>query len=273
MPTPIGHLRDITLRALDVLGAADLVACEDTRTTGRLLKAHGLDAPMTPYHEHNADRARPGIMTRLGDGAVVALASDAGTPLVSDPGYKLVRACIDAGVPVVPLPGASSVLPAVAASGLPTDRFLSAGFPPARTKARADWLAGLAGIEATLVIMEAPHRLPESLNDMARILGDRPAAVARELSKRHETIVRDSLPALAESYAASGPPKGEVVVVVGPPDAAPAADDATVDRMLAEALAEGSGVKGAAARVAAATGRPRKALYDRALGLGSGGAG
>ncbi|MGH6952960.1 MAG: 16S rRNA (cytidine(1402)-2'-O)-methyltransferase, partial [Alphaproteobacteria bacterium] len=184
--TPIGNLADITLRAIDTLGAADLIACEDTRVTGKLLKAHGVETPMTPYHEHNAERARPAILERLMEGRHVALVSDAGTPLVSDPGYKLVRAAIEAGVEVTTVPGPSAVIAALVVSGLPTDRFLFAGFVPSREGARRRALAALAAVPATLVFFESGRRLARSLADMAEALGDRPAAIARELTKLHE---------------------------------------------------------------------------------------
>lgn len=265
--TPIGNLRDITLRALDVLRAADLIACEDTRVTARLLAAHGLRTPTTAYHDHNAARVRPGLLRRLAAGETVALVSDAGTPLVSDPGYRLVREAIDAGIPVTAIPGASALLGALAVAGLPTDRFLFAGFLPTRDAARRKALEELAGVRATLVFFESPQRLARSLQAMADVLGPRDATVARELTKRFEETRRGALEELARHYAEAGPPKGEVVVVVGPPGAeTPAHDDAEVDAMLRAALATGS-VKDAAAAVAARTGRPRKALYRRALAL------
>ena len=265
--TPIGNLRDITLRALDVLRAADLIACEDTRVTARLLAAHGIATPKTAYHDHNAARVRPGLLRRLAAGETVALVSDAGTPLVSDPGYRLVRAAIDAGVPVTAIPGPSALLGALAVAGLPTDRFLFAGFPPSRDAARRKALQDLATVPATLVFFESPQRLAKSLSAMAATLGPRDSAVARELTKRFEETRRGPLDALARHYAEAGPPKGEVVVVVGPPAQPPAAhDDAAVEAMLRDALATGS-VRDAAAAVAARTGRPRNALYRQALAL------
>lgn len=263
--TPIGNLRDVTLRALDVLAAADLVLCEDTRVTGRLLQAYGIEAELQPYHEHNAARVRPKVVDRLRRGAVVALVSDAGTPLVSDPGYKLVRECVENGVSVTPVPGASALLAALAAAGLPTDRFLFAGFLPAKAGARRKALGELAAVPATLVFYEAPSRLAAALADMAATLGERTAAVARELTKLHEETVRGSLEDLARRYAEAAPPKGELVVVVGPPArAAPGAQE--VDAALADALATMS-VRDAAAAVSEATGIPRKQAYARALAL------
>src|SRR5690606_29387142 len=188
--TPIGNLRDITLRALDVLAAADLVLAEDTRVTGRLLAAYGLKRPLLRYDEHAAERAAPRALEALAAGQVVALVSDAGTPLVSDPGYRLVNQALEQGARVHPIPGPSSVLAALTLAGLPTDRFLFAGFPPARGAARRTWLETLAPVRATLVLFEAGPRLAASLADMAAVLGPRPAAVARELTKLYETCVR-----------------------------------------------------------------------------------
>jgi 16S rRNA (cytidine1402-2'-O)-methyltransferase len=266
--TPIGNLRDISLRALDVLGGADVIACEDTRVTARLLKTYGVATPTIPYHDHNAARARPGILKRLAEGQVVALVSDAGTPLVSDPGLKLVRACAEAGLPVVAIPGASAALAGLGVAGLPTDRFFFAGFLPAKSAARRRALEELAAVPATLLFYEAAGRLPAALADMAELLGARSAAVARELTKLHEEVVRDDLAALAARYAASGPPKGEVVVVVGPPPrgrAAPVASE-LVDKRLTAALMRLS-VRDAAAEVAGELGLPRRQLYERALKL------
>ena len=266
--TPIGNLADISLRAIEVLATADLVACEDTRTTRRLLGAHGIAARLTAYHDHNATRMRPKIMARLERGETVALVSDAGTPLISDPGYKLVAAAAEAGVTVTAVPGASAGLAALTISGLPSDRYFFAGFLPNKSAARRRALAELTPIPASLVIYESARRLPASLADMAAVLGPRPAAVARELTKLHEEVRRATLPALAEHYAAAGPPKGEVVVVIGPPDpdAAAAPDAETVDIQLRAALRHDS-LRDAVAAVAEATGLPRKRVYARALEL------
>jgi len=264
--TPIGNLRDITLRALDVLGQADVVACEDTRRTGRLLRAHAIAAHLTPYHEHNAQRALPGLLARLAAGEAVALVSDAGTPLISDPGYRLVGAAAAAGVPVIPIPGPSSVLAALTASGLPTDRFLYAGFPPAKAGARRAFFAELADAPATLVLLESPRRLAATCVELVAALGDRPAALARELTKLHETVLREPLSALAARFA-DGPPKGEAVLVIAPPEANTTTPEAAeVDAQLREALGSGS-VSDAAAAVAATTGLPRRELYARAVVL------
>jgi 16S rRNA (cytidine1402-2'-O)-methyltransferase len=265
--TPIGNLDDITLRALKVLGTADLVACEDTRTTGRLLTLLGLKAAaLAPYHDHNAERVRPALLARLRAGAVVALVSDAGTPLVSDPGYRLVRACLAEGLPVTSLPGASAVLAALQLSGLPCDRFLFAGFLPTKAAARQTALIELASAPATLVFYESPRRLGDALTAMAAVLGPRDAAVARELTKLHEEVRRGPLSGLAAHYKASPPPKGEVVVVVGPPAEAPPVGEEELTARLCQALATLS-PRDAAAAVAAATGTPRRQVYARAVAL------
>jgi 16S rRNA (cytidine1402-2'-O)-methyltransferase len=262
--TPIGNLRDITLRALDVLAACDLVLSEDTRVTAKLLAAFGLSKKLERYDEHGAERTRPKALAALAAGARVALVSDAGTPLVSDPGYRLVREAAQAGCPVFPIPGASALLAGLSAAGLPSDRFLFAGFPPSKSAARRSFLQELAGIRATLVFFEGGSRLAESLADMAEVLGEREAVVCRELTKLYETIVRGPLSALAADPQFEAP-KGEIVVLVGPgrEEAATAAD---ADAALAEALARLKPAD-AAAEVAKALGLPRRELYKRALAL------
>jgi 16S rRNA (cytidine1402-2'-O)-methyltransferase len=244
--------------------------------TGRLLAHYDIAVPLLSYHEHNAAKVRPKILDRLAAGQAVALVTDAGTPAVSDPGYKLVRAAIDAGHRVEAVPGPTAPVTALVVSGLPTDRFLFAGFPPPKAAARRRSLGELATVPATLILFEAPARLAASLADMAATLGDREAAVARELTKLYEEVRRDRLGALAAHYAAAGPPKGEVVVVVGPPETAGAAaeeaDDAAVDRALAEARRTMS-LRDAVDAVAATTGRPKKQVYARALALDRGGDG
>jgi 16S rRNA (cytidine1402-2'-O)-methyltransferase len=262
--TPIGNLRDITLRALDVLAGADLVLAEDTRITAKLFSAYGLAGRLERYDEHAAARARPRALAALAEGARVALVSDAGTPLVSDPGYRLVTEALAAGAAVWPIPGPSSALAALAVAGLPTDRFLFAGFAPTRSAARRTFLEGLKGVQATLILFEGASRLGASLGDMAAVLGPRPAAVARELTKLHETVVRGDLASLAADPALVSP-KGEVVVVIGPP-AEPAAALVDVDAALAEALGRLSPAD-AAREVAAASGHARRELYARALAL------
>lgn len=262
---------DITLRAVEVLRAADVVACEDTRVTSKLMARLGLERPLTPYHEHNADKAGPQLLARLREGQVVALVSDAGTPLVSDPGFRLVQACVDGGLAVTALPGASAVLTALQLSALPTERWLFAGFLPSKGTQRRQTLRELEAVPATLVFYDSPNRLADSLADMLAVLGDRPAAVARELTKLHEEVARGPLSALADRYHRSGPPKGEVVVVVGPPPAqAPAGGD-DLDARLARAMGTGASIKDAAALVAAETGHPRRDVYARALRLFRGG--
>jgi len=269
--TPIGNAADITLRALDVLKAVDAIACEDSRVTKKLMARHGIGTKLIAYHEHNAAEMRPKILTGLRRGARIALVSDAGTPLVSDPGYKLVRAAIEEGFKVVPLPGPSAPLAALILSGLPSDRFLFAGFLPPKAAARRGALGELAAVPATLLFFESAQRLVETLADMADVLGERPAAVSRELTKLYEETRRGTLRTLAEHYAAAGAPKGEIVIAVGGADAAnQAASAESLDERLRQALAAAS-VKDAAALVAAATGLPRKQVYARALELKAGG--
>jgi 16S rRNA (cytidine1402-2'-O)-methyltransferase len=263
--TPIGNLRDITLRALDVLAAADLVLAEDTRVTGKLLAAYNLSKRLERYDEHAAARARPKVLATLAGGGRVALVSDAGTPLVSDPGYRLVVETLAAGAAVWPIPGASAALAALSVAGLPTDRFLFAGFAPPKSAARRTFLEGLKSVRATLILFEGASRLGASLADMAAVLGPRPAAVARELTKLHETIARGELADLAADPALAAP-KGEVVIVIGPPAEEAASSPADVDAALLEATGRLSPAD-AAREVAAATGLPRRELYRRALAL------
>ena len=269
--TPIGNLGDITLRALEILGAVDLILAEDTRFSRRLLDHYGIETSVSAYHEHNADRVRPNILARLGEGQSLALISDAGTPLISDPGYKLVREATAQGARVFPVPGASALLAALVAAGLPTDRFLFEGFLPARSEARRARLNGLAQVEATLVFYEAPQRLAASLADLAQELGDRPAAVARELTKLHERTRSGTLTALAAEFAAQVAIKGECVVVVGPPLAQPPMDDAEMARELEELLLAHT-TRDAAAILAARRGLPRRDVYARALAMTRGAA-
>lgn len=261
--TPIGNLGDISLRALALLAAADLIACEDTRVTGKLTGRYGIKTPLTPYHEHNAAEARPKILARLAQGQAVALVSDAGTPLISDPGYRLVREAIEAGFTVIPLPGASAVLGALSVAGLPTDRFFFEGFLPVKQAGRQKRIAELGTVPATLVLFESGPRLAAALADLAAGLGPRAAAICRELTKLHEEIRRGDLATLAQDYAAGAETRGEIVIVVAPP----ADDDGTaddVDELLRRALARVS-VKDAVGEVALATGRPRREVYQRAL--------
>jgi 16S rRNA (cytidine1402-2'-O)-methyltransferase len=267
--TPIGNLSDISARAIATLRQADLVLCEDTRTTARLLAAHGLQPRTMALHEHNEDARTAQVLALLREGRRIALVSDAGTPLVSDPGYRLVRAAIAAGLPVSGIPGPNAALLALTLSGLPPHPFLFLGFPPPRQAARLAAFATLraaerAGLAATLVWYEAPHRLAETLADLAQSLGDRPAAVARELTKRFEEVRRAPLPDLAAHYAAH-PARGEICLLVGPPpeEGTPEPD---LDALLRAALAAAS-LKEAVAQVTAATGLPRRQVYARALAL------
>jgi 16S rRNA (cytidine1402-2'-O)-methyltransferase len=263
--TPIGNLGDITLRALELLAGADVIACEDTRVTRKLTERYGIATPLTRYHEHNAAEARPKLLTRLADGQAVALVSDAGTPLISDPGYKLVRAACEAGHAVTALPGPSAVLAALSIGGLPTDRFFFEGFLPAKKVARQKRVAALANIPATLVLFESGPRLAEMLADLAAVFGTRAAVICRELTKLHEEVKRNDLETLAREYASGAEMRGEFVVVVAPPaNDEEKADD--VDDLLRRALMRVS-VKDAVGEVALATGRPRREIYQRALVL------
>ena len=264
--TPIGNLRDITLRALDVLAAADLIACEDTRVFAKLAAHYGLSAPTISYSDATQEASEPRILRALADGKRVALVSDAGTPLISDPGYRLVRAALAAGHTVSAVPGASAVPMALALSGLPTDRFFFGGFLPARQGERRRAIVEAASVPATLVFFEAPHRLAASLADLAELLGDRPAAVARELTKLFEEMRRAPLAELAAHYAAEAEVRGEIAVVIGPPGEAAAPSAERLDQALRQALAAAS-VKDAAAEVAARFGLRRREVYARALEL------
>lgn len=266
--TPIGNLRDITLRALDVLRAADVIACEDTRITRRLLDRYGIQTPLLRYDDHSGEADRHRLIERVAAGGAVALASDAGTPLVSDPGFKLVRAAVAEGLAVVPLPGPSSLLAALCLAGLPTDRFSFGGFLPEKQAARRAALNEALRLPGTVVVFEAARRLPASLADLAAIAPGRPVVVARELTKRFEEAVRGTAADLAERYRKDGPPRGEVVLVIGPPDEAdPEAAD--LDAALRAALRDLS-VKEAASAVAFTTGLPRRQVYARAVALSKG---
>jgi len=266
--TPIGNLADMSHRALDALRGADLVLCEDTRQTARLLLHYGIEARTSPLHDHNEDGRIPALLEQLARGGRVVLVSDAGTPLVSDPGFRLVRAALAAGLPVSAIPGPNAAVMALVLSGLPPQPFLFLGFPPPRSAARLAAFGTLraaerAGLQATLLWHEAPHRLAECLADLATSFGDRPAAIARELTKRFEEVRRGTLPDLAAHYAATAA-RGEITVVVGP---APEGDDAEdLDGQLRRAM-QGNSLKDAAAMVAGATGLPRKTVYARALEL------
>ena len=264
--TPIGNLRDITLRALDVLSAADLVLAEDTRVTGKLLAAFGLSKKLERYDEHAAERAGPKALAILADGGRVAMVSDAGTPLVSDPGFRLVREAIAAGFAVYPIPGASALLAGLSVAGLPTDRFLFAGFPPPKSAARRTFFEELAGIRATLVFFEGGSRVAASLADMAAVFGPREGVVARELTKLYETVTRGPLDELAADPRMVAP-KGEFVLMVGP-GRAEASTAADADTALLDALTRLRPAE-AASEVAKALGLPRRDLYRRAMALKS----
>jgi len=267
--TPIGNLGDITSRAIEVLRAADLILCEDTRTTARLLTHYTIATRTAPLHEHNEDAATPRILARLREGATIALVSDAGTPLVSDPGFRLVRAALAEGLSIHAAPGVNAATMALTLSGLPPHPYLFLGFAPPREAARRAAFTTLraaerAGLNATLLWYEAPHRLADMLADLARIFGPRPAAVARELTKKFEEVRRASLPDLTAHYAATEA-RGEITVVVGP---APeeVADAADLDALLTASLRTLS-LREAAAAVAETTGLPRRKVYARALAL------
>jgi 16S rRNA (cytidine1402-2'-O)-methyltransferase len=263
--TPIGNLRDITLRALETLAAADVIACEDSRVTGKLTAHYAIRTPLTPYHEHNAAAARPKLLARLAAGECIALVSDAGTPLVSDPGFKLAREAAAAGFPVIAVPGASAVLAALSVSALPSDRFFFEGFLPPKSSARQKRIAALAHIPGTLILFESGPRLAAALADLAAAFGERSAAICRELTKLHEEVRRASLSSLAQHYAGAAETRGEFVVVIAPPEQQQeSAED--VDTLLRGALARVS-VKDAVGEVASATGLSRREIYQRALTL------
>src|ERR1700761_200057 len=263
--TPIGNLGDITLRALETLAGVDIIACEDTRITRRLTERYGITALLKPYHEHNAVLARPKILERLAQGASIALVSDAGTPLISDPGFKLVREVCAAGFAVIALPGPSSVLTALSVAALPTDRFFFEGFLPPKEIARRTRLAELARIDATLVMFDSGSRIQDTLADLAAIMGDRHAAICREMTKLHEDIRRGPVAELARS-AATLETRGEFVLVVGPPAGAAIISEAELDEMLLASLKRDS-VKDAVAHAVELSGRPRREIYARALEL------
>lgn len=264
--TPIGHLGDITVRALETLAGVDIIACEDTRITRRLTERYAITCALKPYHEHNAATARPKILAQLAQGASIALVSDAGTPLISDPGFKLVREACAAGHRVIALPGPSSVLTALSVAALPTDRFFFEGFLPSKEGARRTRIAELARIDATLVLFESGSRIRSALRDLAAGLGNRGVAICRELTKLHEDIRRASLAEFAET-AATLETRGEFVLVVGPPtaDAGTMSSD-DLDELLLTLLKEGS-VKDSVARAVEVSGRPRREVYARALVL------
>jgi 16S rRNA (cytidine1402-2'-O)-methyltransferase len=262
--TPIGNLQDLSPRAAAILSAADVIAVEDSRVTAKLLRHIGIKRQMTPYHDHSAEHIRPALVARMAREAV-ALVSDAGTPLISDPGYKLVRDARAAGHAVVTIPGPCAAISALTLAGLPTDRFLFLGFLPSKAKARADAIAEIASVRATLILYESGPRLAAALTALASGLGDRDAAVAREISKRFEECVSDSLSALAIRYAEAAP-KGEIVIIVAPPGEAVPASMENADAALGEAMSRLSPGK-AASEVAKRLKLDRRTLYDRAMAL------
>jgi 16S rRNA (cytidine1402-2'-O)-methyltransferase len=262
--TPIGNLGDVTLRALATLAAADLILAEDTRVSRRLLNHYEIATPLMAYHEHNAAQSRPKILALLAEGQALALISDAGTPLISDPGYKLVAEALAAGFLVRSAPGPSAALAALTTAGLPTDRFFFEGFLPQKSAARRERANALARIPATLIFYEGPSRLADALEDLAAELGPRPAAVARELTKFFEETRRGDLLQLAAHYKAAPTPKGEIVIVVGPPAPEPEVTGDELDKEIVAAL-ENLSLKDATAAVAARTGLPRREVYARAL--------
>jgi 16S rRNA (cytidine1402-2'-O)-methyltransferase len=265
--TPLGNIGDISHRAVAVLKSLDLLACEDTRVVRRLCAALAIPAPrLVRYDDHADERARTQLVAAVHEGQAVGLVADAGSPLIADPGYRLVRAMRAAGLNVTALPGPSAAITALMLAGLPTDRFLFAGFPPRAGGARRAWLAELAAVQATLVLYESPHRLVDSLADMAATLGAREAVVARELTKTFEEVRAAPLQELAAHYRSAGAPKGEIVLVIAPPEPQAEAPAQDLDQLLAAALTQGS-VRDAVAAVVEATGMNRRAVYRRALEL------
>lgn len=265
--TPIGNLGDFSERAKETLRHADIIACEDTRVTRQLLTLTGIEGKrLIAYHEHNADRMRPALMRRLKEGATVALVSDAGTPLVSDPGYKLVRACHEAGVTVTTIPGANAVLSALQLSGLPSDAFFFKGFLPVKSGARRDVLLSLKNVPGTLIFYETPNRLLETLQDMEDVLGDRPAAVVREITKKFEETRRGTCHSLRDFYQSDGLPKGELVLVVGRAEIKDEWTPEAIDRLILKTL-ETNSVRDTVKAVCAVTGQVKAVVYKRVLEL------
>ncbi len=262
--TPIGNLSDISLRALTVLARSDVVYCEDTRHSRTLLAHYAIDTVLKPYHEHNASSQRAHILEDLSAGRAVALISDAGTPLISDPGFKLVREAAAAGHDIIAIPGASASLTALAAAGLPTDAFFFAGFLPTRDGSRQSRIKELSAVPGTLVFFEAPTRIGESLRDLAAVLGDRPAAVARELTKLHEEVRRGTLPELAESFA-EGEARGEIVILVGPPGPTAITDDLVIGKL--RTALQSMSLRDAARVVSEVLGVPKARVYEIGLAL------
>ncbi|MCA3555941.1 16S rRNA (cytidine(1402)-2'-O)-methyltransferase [Aestuariivirga sp.] len=262
--TPIGNLGDITVRALATLAAAETVLCEDTRTSGKLMERYAIKTRLAPYHEHNARDVRPGILARLEQGAAIALISDAGMPLVSDPGYRLVREAAELGIPVTACPGASAVLAGLALSGLPTDRFLFAGFVPQKQGERKRLFAEFAALKATLIFFESPHRIAGTLRDLAAALPGRHVAVSRELTKLHEEVLRGTADDIAAQLEARASVKGEITLLVGPPGGGDEISEADLDAAISDALA-GMPASKAASEVARRFNLGRSVVYQRIL--------
>jgi 16S rRNA (cytidine1402-2'-O)-methyltransferase len=264
--TPIGNLGDITFRAIDTLKEANLIACEDTRITGRLTNHYGIRTPMTSYNDHNGERKRPRLLERLQKGEKIALVSDAGTPLVSDPGFKLVQTCIEESIQIVPIPGASAILSAIVASGIPTDKFMFVGFLPTKEKKIVEALNKLRYLESTLIIFETAKRLKKTSRLLAEQLGPRKITIAREITKHYEEFSRMSIKEAVVKYEGGLPPKGEIVIIVGPPSDESELNEFDIDNILKSSL-ETLSVKDAANAIAPITNKSRRELYERAVEL------
>lgn len=263
--TPIGNLRDISLRALDVLASADLVLAEDTRTSAKLFNAYGLKTPLSAYHDHNAAKRVPNLVERIAGGGVIALISDAGTPMVSDPGFKLARACIEDGLDVIAIPGASAVLSGLVVSGLPSDKFMFAGFLPAKTSARCTALEALKSVPSSLIFYESAGRLSAMLTDALAVLGDRPMAVARELTKKYEEVLRGSISQMLERLEGEKL-RGEIVVILGPPEGGEVWEEHQIIDALKSRIGD-IGVKRASEEIASLSGHKKRDIYALALTL------
>ncbi len=264
--TPIGNLMDLSIRAIEILRNVDIIACEDTRVTGKILNRHTIKTRMKTYHEHNANRMRPILLRTIKNGGSIALVSDAGTPTISDPGYKLVKECVEYGLDITAMPGANAAITGLVLSGLPTNRFLFAGFLNSKTRQRCQELAELSNVPTTLIFYESAKRLTATLKDMVKQLGDRPAAIARELTKRHEEIRRDTLSKLTAHYLNVGAPKGEIVIVVGPPLKKTPFSNKDLDDLVLKQLQTLS-VRDTTIKIAIETGRSKRQVYSRALKL------
>ena len=264
--TPIGNLMDLSIRAIEILRNVDIIACEDTRVTSKILTRHTIKTRMKAYHEHNANRMRPTLLSTIKNGGSIALVSDAGTPTISDPGYKLVKECVECGFDITAMPGANAAITGLVLSGLPTDRFLFAGFLNSKTSRRCQELAELSNVPTTLIFYESTKRLTATLKDMVKQLGDRPAAIARELTKRHEEVRRDTLLNLTAHYLNVGAPRGEIVIVVAPPIKKPPLSNKDLDDLVLKQLQTLS-VRDTTAKLAIETGLPKRQIYTRALKL------